>query len=177
VLTLVPHAVQHGREAPARKRRVLRRRCGAVPNSESVTIPDLQRSIIWSIVAATWTTHRPMMLRCVRDTYSVHTELCYNRAVARSFFIYILTNRRYGVLYVGVTNNLARRVTEHRLKIVPGFTAKYGLVKLVYFEEYPSILEARAREHALKRWRRAWKLDLVDKFNPEWRDLAEELAM
>ena len=93
-----------------------------------------------------------------------------------SFFVYILTNRRYGVLYVGVTNNLARRVTEHRLKAVPGFTKKYGLVNLVYFEQYSSIVEARAREHTLKRWRRAWKLALVDKFNPDWHDLADELA-
>ena len=90
------------------------------------------------------------------------------------FWVYILTNRRYGVLYVGVTNNLARRIDQHRQKVVPGFTAKYGLMRLVYFEEFESILEARAREYMLKRWRRAWKLALVDKVNPEWRDLAEQ---
>jgi putative endonuclease len=90
------------------------------------------------------------------------------------FWVYILANRRYGVLYVGVTNDLARRIEQHRQKVVPGFTAKYGIVKLVYFEEFESILEARAREYTLKRWRRAWKLALVDKVNPEWRDLAEE---
>jgi putative endonuclease len=90
------------------------------------------------------------------------------------FFVYIFTNRRYGVLYVGVTNNLARRIEQHRAKVVPGFTAKYGLVKLVYFEEFASILEACAREYSLKRWLRAWKLALVDEVNPEWRDLGEE---
>jgi putative endonuclease len=90
------------------------------------------------------------------------------------YFVYILANRRYGVLYVGVTNNLLRRITEHRQKIVPGFTGQYGVIRLVYFEEYPTIMEARAREHSLKRWRRAWKLALVDKLNPEWRDLAED---
>jgi putative endonuclease len=90
------------------------------------------------------------------------------------YFVYLLANRRYGVLYVGVTNDLARRIDQHRQKVVRGFTAKYGIVKLVYFEEFESILEARAREYTLKRWRRAWKLALVDKVNPEWRDLSEE---
>jgi putative endonuclease len=90
------------------------------------------------------------------------------------YFVYLLANRRYGVLYVGVSNDLARRVEQHRQKLVRAFTAKYGIVKLVYFEEFASILEARAREHTLKRWRRPWKLALVDKVNPEWRDLAEE---
>jgi putative endonuclease len=90
------------------------------------------------------------------------------------YFVYILANRRYGVLYVGVTSDLMRRVSEHRQKVVPGFTATYGVTRLVYFEEYTSIMEARAREHSLKRWRRAWKLELVDQFNPKWDDLAEE---
>jgi putative endonuclease len=95
----------------------------------------------------------------------------------RRFYVYILTNRRYGVLYVGVTNDLVRRISEHRLKLVPGFTKTYGITQLVYFEEYSSIQEAREREHVLKRWRRAWKLDLVDGFNPDRRDLAEDLAL
>ena len=61
--------------------------------------------------------------------------------------------------------------------LVPGLTKTYGIVMLVYYEEYSSILEARAREATLKRWRRAWKMELIDKFNPDWRDLAEELAL
>jgi putative endonuclease len=89
------------------------------------------------------------------------------------FFVYILANDRRGVLYVGVTNQLMRRISQHKQKAVPGFTYKYGVTRLVYFEEYSSIIDARAREHSLKRWRRAWKLKLVDEFNPEWRDLAE----
>jgi putative endonuclease len=92
-----------------------------------------------------------------------------------SYYVYILTNRRYGVLYVGVTNDLARRIFQHRAKTIPSFTAKYGVIRLVYFEEYLSILEARARERSLKRWRRAWKLSLIDQFNAEWRDLADDL--
>jgi len=64
----------------------------------------------------------------------------------RRYYVYILTNRRYGVLYVGVTNDLLRRMMQHRAKIVPGFTKEYGVVRLVYFEEYASITEARANE-------------------------------
>jgi putative endonuclease len=94
----------------------------------------------------------------------------------RSYFVYILTNRPRGVLYVGVTNDLARRITEHRAKIVPGFTSRHGLVLLVHVEEYSSILEARAREHSLKRWHRAWKFELIEKDNPEWRDLSADLS-
>ncbi|MCF8477150.1 MAG: GIY-YIG nuclease family protein [Pseudolabrys sp.] len=94
----------------------------------------------------------------------------------RPSFVYILSNRRYGVLYVGFANDLARRVFEHKTHAAPGFTSAYGTTNLVYFEEYPTALEARARERSLKRWRRAWKLQLIDEFNPTWRDLAEELV-
>ena len=97
--------------------------------------------------------------------------------MTRSFFVYILASRRNGTLYVGVTKDLARRMSEHKSKLVPGFTRKYRVDKLVYFEEYPSILEARARERALKRWDRAWKLALIEEMNPQWRDLSGELAM
>jgi putative endonuclease len=66
---------------------------------------------------------------------------------------------------------------EHKAKLAPGFTETYGIMLLVYYEEYSSILEARAREAALKRWRRAWKLELIESLNPEWRDLTQELAL
>jgi putative endonuclease len=78
-------------------------------------------------------------------------------------FVYILASQRNGTLYIGVTNDLARRVGEHKAKLVPGFTRRYGVDKLVYFEECGSILQARERERALKRWRRAWKLELIEK--------------
>jgi putative endonuclease len=94
----------------------------------------------------------------------------------QSFFVYILARRRNGTLYVGVTNDLSRRMTAHKGKLVPGFTRQYGVDILVYFEEYASILEARAREHSLKRWKRAWKLELIEKLNPTWRDLTDQLA-
>jgi putative endonuclease len=91
------------------------------------------------------------------------------------FFVYIPAGKRNGTLYVGVTNDLARRMSEHKAKLVPGFTRKYTVDQLVYFETFDSILEARAREHALKRWRRAWKIALIEKLNPEWRDLTGNL--
>jgi putative endonuclease len=95
---------------------------------------------------------------------------------ANRFYLYIiLATRRKGVLYVGVTNDLVRRIGEHKAKSVAGFTSTYGVTQLVYFEEYSSILEARARERTLKRWHRAWKLELVDKSNPNWLDLTEQL--
>jgi putative endonuclease len=77
-------------------------------------------------------------------------------------------------LYVGVTNDLARRITEHKAKLVPGFTRRYDVNRLVYFELFDTVLEARSREHSLKRWRRAWKIALIEKLNADWRDLTEE---
>ena len=98
-------------------------------------------------------------------------------AIMDRFFIYILASQRNGTLYVGVTNDLVRRMFEHKAKLVPGFTRKYGVDKLMYLEEYSSILEARARERSLKRWQRAWKIALIEKTNPQWRDLTAELAI
>jgi putative endonuclease len=94
----------------------------------------------------------------------------------RQDVVYILANRRYGVLYFGVTNDLVRRMFEHQNKLADGFTKKHGVVQLVYFEQYSHIDEARARERSVKRWRRAWKLKLIDEFNPDWRDLSREFA-
>src|SRR5664279_2144708 len=94
-----------------------------------------------------------------------------------AFFVYILTSKTNGTLYVGVTNDLARRLAEHKAKLVPGFARQYGVDRLVYFEAFDSILEARAREHSLKRWRRAWKVVLIEELNPDWRDLTSELNL
>ncbi|MDH7602434.1 MAG: GIY-YIG nuclease family protein [Armatimonadota bacterium] len=88
-------------------------------------------------------------------------------------FVYIMTNKRNGTLYVGVTGNLERRVAEHKTGAVPGFTSKYGLTKLVWYEQYSSPREAIYREKQIKNWRRAWKIALIEKHNPEWQDLAE----
>jgi len=90
-------------------------------------------------------------------------------------FVYILASKRNGTLYVGVTNNLARRLLEHRPSLCPVSHANMKSTNSVYFEAFNSILEARAREHSLKRWRRAWKVALIEKLNPDWRDLTNEL--
>lgn len=91
------------------------------------------------------------------------------------YFVYILASKRNGTLYVGTTNNLVRRISEHKAKLVPGFTRQHDVTMLVYFETFESILEARSREHTLKRWRRAWKLKLIEELNPDWRDLTQQL--
>ena len=92
------------------------------------------------------------------------------------YWVYILASDRNGTLYVGVTNDLYRRVMEHREGLVTGFTKHYGVKRLVYFEEYGDIEAAIAREKSMKRWRRAWKLQLIEKSNPQWRDLWVEIG-
>ncbi|HEY1720911.1 MAG TPA: GIY-YIG nuclease family protein [Magnetospirillaceae bacterium] len=85
--------------------------------------------------------------------------------------VYILTNKPRGTFYVGVTSDLAKRIWEHKNHVVEGFTERYGLHILVYFESHETMLEAITREKKLKRWRRAWKIALVEKDNPDWLDL------
>lgn len=89
----------------------------------------------------------------------------------RGYFVYILTNRARGVLYVGVTNDLLRRIGEHRAGEVKGFTKTNNLKKLVWYEIHDDINEAIAREKRLKRWRRHWKIELIENINPDWKDL------
>jgi putative endonuclease len=90
----------------------------------------------------------------------------------RQYFVYILTNKYNTVLYIGVTNNLERRILEHKQKQIPGFTKKYNCTKLVYFEETNDVISAIAREKQLKNWHRDWKKNLISEFNPNWDDLA-----
>jgi putative endonuclease len=93
----------------------------------------------------------------------------------KSFFVYIVTDEPYGTLYVGVTNNLARRIWEHQERIYEGFTKKYGLHALVYYEIYPTAEEAIRREKCIKKWRRDWKIQKIQELNPTWRNLCEDL--
>ncbi|MBU4269586.1 GIY-YIG nuclease family protein [Candidatus Dependentiae bacterium] len=88
-----------------------------------------------------------------------------------NYFIYMLTNKPYGTLYIGVTNNLKRRITEHKLKIADSFTKKHNLNLLVYIEQFDYIEDAIAREKQLKGWHRNWKIKLIEKFNSAWHDL------
>ena len=87
------------------------------------------------------------------------------------YFVYILASQRQGTLYVGVTNDIRRRVYEHRNGLVAGFTKKYGVHMLVYVERFSRIEEAIAREKAIKKWRRQWKIKLIERDNPAWLDL------
>ncbi|MFC4348527.1 GIY-YIG nuclease family protein [Kordiimonas lipolytica] len=90
---------------------------------------------------------------------------------ALTYYVYILTNRPHGTLYIGVTNNNARRITEHRDGKGSRFAHKYNLRRLVYVEPYDTVEEAIAREKAMKEWQRAWKVRLIEEHNPEWDDL------
>ena len=89
--------------------------------------------------------------------------------------MYIMASKRNGTLYVGVTNDLTRRVDEHRQGAVSGFTKRYGVHRLVYYEEHGDVKEAIEREKQIKKWRRAWKTNLIEDMNPQWCDLAADL--
>ena len=92
------------------------------------------------------------------------------------FFVYILASRKYGALYIGVTGNLPGRVYLHREEILSGHTSRYHIHHLVYFEQHDDPSEAIQREKRLKKWRRAWKIELIESFNPTWRDYFDEIA-
>ncbi|MEJ8571392.1 GIY-YIG nuclease family protein [Microbaculum marinum] len=92
-------------------------------------------------------------------------------------WVYIMASRPYETLYVGVTSDLSRRIYEHREGLVPGFTDKYGVKTLVYVEQHATMPDAIVREKQLKRWKRAWKFELIEKLNPEWRDLYADLNL
>ncbi len=94
----------------------------------------------------------------------------------RQFYVYILASQRNGTLYVGVTNDLARRVLEHKTDVVDGFTKMYGVHLLVWYEAADTALAAIAREKQLKKWNRAWKMRLIEKMSPAWNDLYDEVA-
>jgi putative endonuclease len=90
----------------------------------------------------------------------------------KSYYVYLLSNWNNKVLYIGVTNDLERRIHEHRHKLIPGFTEKYNVSKLVYYEQTSDVISAISREKELKKWRREKKNPLVNGVNPEWRDLS-----
>jgi putative endonuclease len=94
-----------------------------------------------------------------------------------TFCVYDLASGRNGTLYIGQTDDLWRRVAEHKAHTLPGFTAKYGVTRLVLYEGYETRDEARLRERRMKKWNRAWKIELIERFNPGWRDLFESVAL
>jgi len=94
----------------------------------------------------------------------------------QSFYVYILASKPNGTIYVGSTSDLIKRVWEHKNSLVPGFTAKYNVHNLAYYEVHETDVEAARREKRFKNWCRQWKLNLIENQNPEWRDLYEEIC-
>jgi putative endonuclease len=92
-----------------------------------------------------------------------------------SYYVYILASRRNGTLYIGVTNDLVRRVYDHKTRTIEGFTEKYGVHTLVYYEPYTDVYDALTREKRLKKWKRQWKIDLIEGTNPGWKDLYSQI--
>ena len=93
----------------------------------------------------------------------------------KQFHVYILASKRNGTLYVGMTSDLIKRVWEHKNHLVDGFTKKYEVTRLIYFEKHDNPEQAIAREKRLKKWTRAWKIRLIEKSNPDWEDLYDGL--
>ena len=99
----------------------------------------------------------------------------YNKTLHHHYYVYILASERNGTLYVGMTNNLIKRISEHKDGKIEGFTKKYKVNKLVYYEYFDYVNDAITREKRIKEWKREWKLKLIEKENLNWRDLYEDL--
>ena len=95
--------------------------------------------------------------------------------MSKYHYIYIITNKKQGTLYTGITSDLLKRIWQHKNKVVKGFTNKYNLDKLVYYETSEVVDNAITREKQLKNWKRQWKIELIEKENPEWKDLYQEM--
>ena len=93
------------------------------------------------------------------------------------YFVYMLASKRNGILYIGVTNNLLKRVHKHKNDVTEGFTRKYNVHSLVYYEVFNRIQDAITREKQIKKWKRQWKMELIEKSNPNWEDLFESLSI
>ena len=93
--------------------------------------------------------------------------------IMKNYYVYILASKKNGTLYIGVTNDLIKRIYEHKNKLTEGFTCKYQVNRLVYYETTSEITVALRREKQLKNWKRDWKIELIEKNNPQWKDLSE----
>jgi putative endonuclease len=102
-------------------------------------------------------------------------KICYNNSMSKTPAVYIITNKKHGTLYIGVTSNLTARIYQHKNHLIDGFSKKYNLDKLVYFEVHTNMYEAITREKALKKWKREWKIELIEKTNSNWMDLYEQI--
>lgn len=93
----------------------------------------------------------------------------------KRFYVYILSNKRNGTLYTGVTSDLVKRIYEHKKNLVDGFTKKYSIHRLIWYEPHETAETAIIRERQIKKWKRQWKLELIERHNPQWNDLSETL--
>jgi putative endonuclease len=93
----------------------------------------------------------------------------------KQYYVYLMASKKNGTLYIGVTNNLLKRVYENKNDLIRGFTRKYRIHELVYYEIHDDIYQAITREKRMKKWKRQWKINLIEKFNPDWRDLYHDL--
>lgn len=93
----------------------------------------------------------------------------------KSYYVYILASKKNGTLYIGITSDLKRRVYEHKHNLVPGFTKRYSIHKLVYYESTSDVREALLREKRIKKWKREWKIRLIEQHNPHWNDMYDVL--
>lgn len=93
-----------------------------------------------------------------------------------AYYVYLVASKKYGTLYIGVTNDIVRRIYEHKSKVVAGFSKRYSVDRLVWFEIYDDPITAITREKELKKWRREWKIRLIEKQNPQWIDLYPQIA-
>ena len=94
-----------------------------------------------------------------------------------AYYVYLVASKKYGTLYIGVTNDIIRRIHEHKTKVVPGFSKKYTVDKLVWYEVYDDPVTAITREKELKKWRRDWKIRLIEQDNPQWIDLYPQITV
>jgi len=94
-----------------------------------------------------------------------------------NYFVYIIASRKDGAIYIGVSNDIVRRIYEHRNKVVRGFASKYNITLLVWFETYDDPILAISREKELKKWKRSWKIQLIEKQNPQWNDLYDSICI
>ncbi len=116
--------------------------------------------------------HSPLRLGRPYESRNLQKAITLNN-INSQYYIYILTNNKNRTLYIGVTNNIERRVYEHKTKLNDGFTKKYGLDKLIYLEAFFNINDAIKREKNIKKWKRQWKIELIEKENPNWNDLSK----
>lgn len=100
----------------------------------------------------------------------------HDRVSGMAYFVYLMASKRSGTLYLGITNDLARRTHEHKSRRNIGFTSRYGVDRLVWYEQFEDVRDAIDREKVLKKWRRAWKIKLIEDMNPEWKDFYEGLS-